>query len=104
MVKGNKIINENDKKHIEMLLSKDVKPELIAEIIGTSRTTVMRVKNGTHYLCRTIKEKSVEETPDIGEYKCVPPIDEEVTLKDVVRNQETIIQLLRQYLAEWRIS
>lgn len=104
MVKGNKIINENDKKHIEMLLSKDVKPTEIAEIIGTSRSTVLRIKNGTHCLCRTVEEKPVEETPDTGEYKCVPPIAEEVTLKDVVRNQETIIQLLRQYLAEWRIS
>ena len=98
----NRIINENDKKHIEMLLSKGLKPEIIAEIIGTSRTTVNRVKNGTHYLCRKneekpVEEKPVDETPNTGEYK-------EVTLQDVVKNQEIIISLLKQYLAEWRIS
>lgn len=97
MMKGKKILRESDVKHIERLLSTGLNPVEIAEIIGTSKSTVMRVKSGTHFLLRKNEEKPVEEMPNTGEYK-------EVTLQDVVKNQEIIIQLLRQYLAEWRMN
>ena len=97
MKKENRILKENDVKHIETLLSKGLKLEEIAEIIGTSRTSVRRVKDGEHCLQRKREEKAVEEIPVTSEVK-------EVTLQDVVKNQEIIISLLKQYLAEWRMN
>ena len=62
MVKGNKIINENDKKHIEMLLSKDVKPAEIAEIIGTSRSTV-GLRTALIIYAKPLKKKRLKKCP-----------------------------------------
>lgn len=100
-----KVLKEADVKHIEMLLSKGLKPEDITEIIGTSKTTVNRVKNGVHCLQRKPEEKAIEEAPVISEDEAVTSQDDtQNVLQNIVRNQETIIQLLREYLAEWRLS
>lgn len=103
-----KVLKEADVKHIEMLLSKGLNPADIAEIIGTSRTTIRRVKNGEHCLQRNPEEKATEEAPVTSENEIVEIVtskdDTHNVLQDIVRNQETIIQLMREYLAEWRLS
>lgn len=103
-----KVLKEADVKHIEMLLSKGLKPTDIAEIIGSSRTTISRVKNGEHCLQRKPEEKVAEEATATSKNEIIEIVaskdDTHNVLQNIVRNQETIIQLMREYLAEWRLS
>ena len=117
MRKGNRILSENDVKHIETLLGKGLTAKSVAEILGVSQTSVSRVKTGTHFLQRkqveTVVEPVVEpvnETADVSVVApvvaahtgtadntvCVPAV--ETLLKDVIHNQQTIIALLRAML------
>lgn len=109
------VLNEEDVKRIEILLKNGLEAAVISEITGVSRTTVRRIQNGTHYLLRGDKPA---ERAEVAEETAAPEISdgdisdgETALLEDIVNNQrilientETIIQIFRRYLSEWRVN
>lgn len=104
------VLNEEEVKRVELLLKSGLEAAVISEITGVSRTTVRRIQNGTHYLLRGDK---AADRAEVAEETAAPEISDEETalLEDIVKNQrilientETIIQIFRRYLSEWRVN
>lgn len=87
-----KQINKTDLNNISVMLSKGLGLTQIARIIGCSKTTISRVRDGKHVL--QLAEKRAEN-----------PVEEPITIdnKDNIVEQklDTIIELLKDIKQLW---
>ena len=87
-----KQINKTDLNNINLMLSKGFGVMQIARIIGCSKTTISRVRDGKHVLQRV--EKNVEKTTD-------EPKTVDNKANNVEQKLDTIIELLKDIKQLW---